>query len=235
MSAAGQPAEGQPVGLLTIPRIGLNDEVIVEGVSDSDLRQGPGHYPGTPLPGQPGNAAIAGHRTTYAAPFYNLNELQVGDPVVVRTLAGTFHYAVSQTTIVAPTDAAVLDDTTGPELTLTTCNPRYSASQRLVVVATLESSTPSVMALGAAPSTGHHSPKKALTAAVPPAGGGSAVTGAVLWGLLCAAVAAVAALAWRRSTPPLPRWVTVFVGVPGFAVALFVFYGHLSALLPASF
>src|SRR5580692_7231025 len=134
------PKVGTPIGLLTIPRIGMNGAAIVEGTDENQLQQGPGHYQGTPLPGQGGNTAIAGHRTTYGAPFYNLNELQPGDPIMVRTFQGTFNYAVSQTNIVSPTDSAVLDDSSTAELTLTTCNPRYSSSERLVVVALLKSS-----------------------------------------------------------------------------------------------
>jgi len=237
-ASVAEPAEGQPVGFLSIPQIGLNDDVIVEGVGDTDLRQGPGHYPGTPLPGQAGNAAIAGHRTTYAAPFYNLNELQVGDPIVVTTVQGTFDYAVSQTEIVAPTDSSVLDDSTASELTLTTCNPRYSASQRLVVVALLEQTHASgaIHDVGASPA--HHAAAPVTTATSDLGGSdgnGGDVGSAVLWGLLTAAVAVLGALAWRRPKRPLPRWVTGLVGAPVLVVGLFVFYGHLSALLPASF
>jgi sortase A len=217
----------------------MNDDVIVEGVGDSDLRQGPGHYPGTPLPGQAGNAAIAGHRTTYAAPFYNLNELQVGDPIVIRTVSGTFNYAVTQTEIVPPTDDAVLDNTVTPELTLTTCNPRYSSTTRLVVVAALQSSQTSGVAHetgtshrhGAAPSG-----KPIATASgLGGSDGGSGITGVVLWGVLTAAVALLAIGLWRRPRRPLPRWATVAVGTPVVVLTLFVFYGHLSTLLPASF
>jgi sortase A len=103
-------------------------------VSTSQLRQGPGHYPGTPSPGQPGNAGIAGHRTTYGAPFYRLNELQPGDAIVVTTRAGEFHYAVADSKVVKPTDVSVLDPTPDNRLTLTTCTPRFSASSRLIVV-----------------------------------------------------------------------------------------------------
>ena len=126
------PDDGNPVGLMRIAKIGL-DKVIVQGTSTNDLRQGPGHYPGTPLPGEVGNAAIAGHRTTYGAPFYNLDELVPGDPIVITTVQGTFTYSVTGTVIVSPNDTSVVDNTTFPELTLTTCNPRFSASQRLVV------------------------------------------------------------------------------------------------------
>ncbi|HEX5366807.1 MAG TPA: sortase, partial [Acidimicrobiales bacterium] len=81
------PAAGDAVARLRIPRIGV-DKVVVEGVQVDDLKRGPGHYPDSPLPGQPGNAAIAGHRTTYGAPFFRLNELDPGDPILVTTRQG---------------------------------------------------------------------------------------------------------------------------------------------------
>ncbi len=88
--AIAAPNDGQPVGILSIKKIGL-DKVIVQGTSADDLRQGPGHYPGTPLPGEQGNAAIAGHRTTYGAPFYNLDELGPGRPDPDHHRAGPVH------------------------------------------------------------------------------------------------------------------------------------------------
>jgi sortase A len=130
------PPTGDAIAHLIIPRIGV-DKYVVDGVTTSQLRKGPGHYPDTSLPGQPGNAAIAGHRTTYGAPFYRLNELQPGDEILVTTLAGLFHYRVAETTIVKPNDVFVLDHTTDNRLTLTTCNPRFSASNRLVVISTM--------------------------------------------------------------------------------------------------
>jgi len=125
---------------LVIPAIGV-DKYVVEGVGEGDLRKGPGHYPGTVLPGEKGNAAIAGHRTTYGAPFYRVNELTVGDPIYVTDLAGrTFVYKVSQPpVVVSPSDASVLDPTPFAQLTLTTCNPRFSASTRMVIFARLTS------------------------------------------------------------------------------------------------
>ena len=135
------PAINDPVGLLSIPRIGLLD-AIVEGVGDAQLEQGPGHYPGTALPGEAGNVAIAGHRTTYAHPFYNLDALSPGDPIYILTSQGLFHYTVAQTQIVSPTDVTVLETVPGQNtLTLTTCNPRYSAAQRLVVTADFDGRT----------------------------------------------------------------------------------------------
>ena len=94
-------AEGDPVARLEIPEIGL-DVVVVAGVSVDDLRRGPGHYPDTPLPGQYGNAAIAGHRTTYDGPFQHIDDLDPGDEIVVTTLAGRFVYEVTGTEIVEP-------------------------------------------------------------------------------------------------------------------------------------
>ena len=99
--------------------------------------QGPGHYTGTPLPGQVGNAAIAGHRTTYGHPFYNLDSVKVGDPIVLTTLQGIFVYDATKSVVVSPSDTTVLDNVIANQLTLTTCNPRFSASTRLVVQATL--------------------------------------------------------------------------------------------------
>jgi sortase A len=139
--AAGKNPSAAPGGALdhlVIPRMGLN-VFVVQGVSESDLQRGPGHYPNTVLPGQDGNAAVAGHRTTYGAPFYSLNELKVGDPISLTDTAGrTFVYQVSAPPqVVSPSDVSVLDPTPYPQLTLTTCNPRFSATSRLVVVARL--------------------------------------------------------------------------------------------------
>lgn len=117
------PQEGSAVARLEIPAIGV-DKIVVEGVSQRDLRRGPGHYPGTPLPGQAGNAAIAGHRTTYGAPFYRLDELEPGDVIRVTTREGEFEYKVTGNEVVAPTRVDVLDDFGDDRLTLTTCNPR---------------------------------------------------------------------------------------------------------------
>jgi sortase A len=131
------PASGA-VDHLVIPRIHL-DVFVVQGVSDDDLRLGPGHYPGTVLPGQAGNAAIAGHRTTYGAPFFSLNQLGPGDDIMVTDTSGrTFTYVVAAPPrVVGPDDVAVLDPTPSAQLTLTTCNPRYSDTSRLIVTARL--------------------------------------------------------------------------------------------------
>ena len=134
--ATTAPAEGQPIGDIRIPVIGIN-QVVVEGTNTPDLRKGPGHYTGTPLPGQAGNAAIAGHRTTYGHPFYNLDSVKVGDPIVLTTLQGIFVYDTTKSFVVSPSDTTVVDNVIANQLTLTTCNPRFSATTRLVVQAKL--------------------------------------------------------------------------------------------------
>ena len=130
------PPEGGVLAQIYIPKIDLN-RIIVQGTAENDLIMAPGHYVSTPLPGQAGNVAIAGHRTTYGAPFYSLNKLSPGDMIDVSTAAGNFRYRVFRTLVVLPSDNSVLNPTTTPTLTLTTCNPLFSASTRLVVVAHL--------------------------------------------------------------------------------------------------
>ena len=112
--AIAAPAAGQPVGIISIPKIALQ-MVVVEGTDAEQLRSGPGHYPGTPLPGEQGNVAIAGHRTTYLHPFYNLNELVAGDDVNILTVQGLFVYQVTTSQAVAPTDVAVVAPTPDPD------------------------------------------------------------------------------------------------------------------------
>ena len=132
------PPAGDALATLKIDKLGLY-KAVVEGVDTNDLKKGPGHYAGTPLPGEAGNVAIAGHRTTYGAPFYRINELEVGDPIQVTTKQGSFTYKVSEQKVVGPNDNFVLDNTPDRNiLTLTTCHPRFSASQRLIIIATLD-------------------------------------------------------------------------------------------------
>ena len=141
------PDNGEAIARMIIPAIDVN-EIVVAGVEVDDLRKGPGHYGTTPLPGQPGNAAIAGHRTTYGAPFGRINELAPGDEIIVETLQGRFVYRVlpggrgmaGRTPghrIVAPTALEVLDDHGDNRLTLTSCHPKYSSRQRIIVHAEL--------------------------------------------------------------------------------------------------
>jgi sortase A len=131
------PPPGGAVDHLVIPAIGVS-RYVVQGVSDANLQMGPGHYPGTPLPGEFGNVAIAGHRTTFGAPFFRLNEVVPGDLVYLTDTSGiTWVYGVRHLWVVVPTDTGVLAPTRHANLTLTTCNPRFEAISRLVVRAVL--------------------------------------------------------------------------------------------------
>ena len=132
-----KPLLGSGVALLKIPSIDL-EQVVLEGTSVKDLKRGPGHYTGTSLPGQPGNAAIAGHRTTYGAPFFKLGSMAIGDEIEVTTKTGEYLYRVSRIYRVSPDDSSPLLPTDENILTLTTCDPPFSASKRLIVVATLQ-------------------------------------------------------------------------------------------------
>lgn len=139
------PVEGEPLAIIEIPRIELS-RVVVEGTTRAELKKGPGHYVGTPFPGQPGNVGIAGHRTTYGAPFNRLDELAPGDEVILSTGQGRFTYRVvpgpdaegQAWFAVSPTQTEVLADVGDNRVTLTACHPKYSARQRIIVQAVLE-------------------------------------------------------------------------------------------------
>ncbi len=228
------PPEGEAVAIIRIPKLDV-EKAVVEGVGVDDLQKGPGHYPQTPMPGQPGNASIAGHRTTYGAPFYDLDQLEVGDEILVRTLQGEFRYEVDRTSVVLPNQVEVLDPTEEARLTLTTCNPRFSAAERLIVSAVLSG----------APAPAPPPPPPAPSATPPPTGElatetdleGAALTGdptarvpAVLWGILAAAVwlsITYTARHWRR-------WPAYLLGIPLVLVVLFVFFENVARLFPAN-
>ncbi len=131
---------GDAVAIVTIPRIDL-DMVVVEGIDTESLKKGPGHYAETAYPWQDGGrVGIAGHRTTYAQPFYDLDKMRQGDPIILATEYGTFRYVVTRTVFtdlsgILPSGRSVLEQTERPTLVLTTCNPKYSAAERLIVIA----------------------------------------------------------------------------------------------------
>lgn len=213
---------GAAIGIIRIPRIGL-EKYIVQGTAEDDLQKGPGHYPATPLPGQPGNVGIAGHRTTYGAPFYNLNELSRGDHVLITMPDGVVYtYSVTGSQVVAPNDVAVVAPTKDDQLTLTTCNPRFSASTRLVVTAAL------VGASQAAPPAPVNEPK-AAPPAVLTTGQSSAIPSIVLFGLLGIAVWLASWALTRRA-----GWFWWIPGAAVFLVVLFFFFENLTRILPAS-
>ena len=129
---------GAPLGVLRIPAIDV-DLVVVGGVGTEELKMGPGHYPGTALPGGLGNAALAGHRTTYGAPFLDVDRLQAGDVIEFVRGDDIWVYEVTETQIVSPTDAHVLltENPLESVLTLTSCHPKRSTAQRIIVSAAL--------------------------------------------------------------------------------------------------
>lgn len=130
---------GAAVGKITIKKMKI-DYVLVDGTDSTSLRKGPGIYDSVPFPGAPGTTAIAGHRTTYLAPFRRLNELERGDEVVVEMPYGRFTYEVEKTRIVKPTRVDVVDRVSFDRLVLSACHPLYSAAQRIVVFARLVAS-----------------------------------------------------------------------------------------------
>lgn len=228
------PAVDQPVGLLSIPKIGLLD-AIVEGVGEAQLEQGPGHYPGTSLPGEAGNVAIAGHRTTYAHPFYNLDALSPGDVIYILTSQGLFQYTVNGSQIVAPTNVSVLNTVSGKStLTLTTCNPRYSAAQRLVVTANLDARTAPPLSTVAIPKK----PKitqLASDSASSLGGSSSPWASVIVWGLVTIALVVAAYLLSRFVGQRILRLVILLVAVPLFLLSLLMCFEHVSLALPGSF
>ena len=127
---------GDSLTRIKIPALGL-DTVVVEGITPNALRAGAGHYPQTPLPCEGGNVAIAGHRTTYGRPFGNVDQLKPGDTIELTTPIGGCVYQVSKAPwVVAPSEMSVIDPTPERSLTLTTCHPKGSAAERLIVRAT---------------------------------------------------------------------------------------------------
>ncbi|HAP75658.1 MAG TPA: hypothetical protein DCR14_06195 [Acidimicrobiaceae bacterium] len=133
------PTRGEGIFKLRIPKIDI-DYMVVSGVRVDDLKKGPGHFRESVMPGQLGNSAVAGHRTTYGAPFFDLDQLEPGDLITVETLTGTYVYEVTGSEIVSPADYAKVVPTVDPTvatLTLATCHPAYTARERLIVYSRL--------------------------------------------------------------------------------------------------
>lgn len=127
---------GKPIGKILIPRIDL-DAVAVQGTDTASLQKGPGHYPDTALPGQGKTIGIAGHRTTYLAPFRHIDQIEAGDEVVLEMPYGDFAYRVTKTEIVDPEDVDIVDNVGFERLVLTACHPLYSAAERYAIFARL--------------------------------------------------------------------------------------------------
>ena len=149
LGAPGGVEAGEALGTISAPAIGL-EATFVWGVGRSDLKKGPGWMPQTAFPGDPGNAVISGHRTTYGAPFNRIDELSPGDRITVAVPGRKpAVYEVRETRIVKPGDVWVAMPTDGARLTLTTCHPEGSAKERLVVQAELVSGHAAAVALPA--------------------------------------------------------------------------------------
>jgi sortase A len=222
------PPPGEAVARIRIPSIGV-DEIVVAGVSLADLRKGPGHFPETPLPGQAGNAAIAGHRTTYGAPFHRIDEIGEGDEIVVETMQGEFRYEYMGTEIVTPDRVDVLDDMGDHRLTLTACHPKYSARQRIVVTAEL---TGEPLPVSEPADTAEPRPVATTSSLLDEVDGeGHSAVPAVLHGLL---VVGLAFAAWLLGRVWL-RWPVYLVATPVLLVALFFFFEAFNRLLPTAY
>ena len=231
------PDSGDAVAHIVIPRIGV-DKIVVEGVGRDDLRKGPGHYPETPMPGQSGNAAIAGHRTTYGAPFNRIDELEPGDEILITTSQGPFTYDVIGTEIVSPTQVEVVEDRGDNRLTLTSCNPKYSARQRIVVSAALVE-TPAPTPPTVPPTTVARSDTPSDTPTTEPSPTVARldiehrgpIGPAIWWGV----VALVVWLFFYALSRRWRRWPAYLIGAPCFGLALWVFFGAVANTLPANF
>ena len=127
---------GEAIGRIVINRIGLNI-VVIQGTDTASLQKGPGHYPTTPFPGQGKTVGIAGHRTTYLAPFRHIDDIRAGDQVRLEMPYGAFTYTVTKHEIVAPTDVKIVRPIGYEQLVLTACHPVYSAAQRYAIFARL--------------------------------------------------------------------------------------------------
>jgi sortase A len=138
---ARRTTPGQAVARIRLPRIGKT-AIVVKGSDPADLRKGPGLYDGTPFPGAPGTTAIAGHRTTYGAPFRHIDGMRRGDRIILELPYATFTYRVQKTRIVAPSDLAVIRRVGYDRLVLSACHPLFSAAKRIVVFARLARVTP---------------------------------------------------------------------------------------------
>lgn len=241
-ATTGPPAAGEVVGSFTIPAIGRSTPYyVVEGTGTDQLKRGAAHYPGTPLPGQAGNASVAGHRTTYGAPLHDVEDLVEGDEIHFTTVQGEFTYAVRDVFIVKPWDTWVIDpqDPTPekPEgddlLTLTACHPKFSAAERIIVVAELvgnpvekldgqdEAAQRTLDDLGVDPTTDGAIDAFATEPALTFPGAWWGVVCMVLWGLT-----RLGAVLLRRTRVP---WIVAYVvGTPLALLALHQFFGSFS-------
>ena len=223
-----QPQLGGLVGRITIPSIGVS-KYVVAGVRLKDLERGPGLFPGSPLPGQKGNVAIAGHRTTFGAPFSRIDELRGNERIILESKDGTFTYIVNgEPKIVLATDTAVAK-TTNPDIatiTLVSCYPKWTSTKRIVVVATLDST---VLPLPATPLvTSEPIDQQSIAGWFHDP---TAWPTVLFFGLALIVIRIVAGLMTRRGRRKIFVYPIAF-GI--FIPTLFLFFGGLARLLPAN-
>lgn len=127
--------QGEAIGRIRAPAMDGLSAVVVQGTDTASLQKGPGHYPETPFPGQGGTVGIAGHRTTYGAPFRHVDSMKRGDRIVLEMPYATIYYRVQKTKIVDPDEIWVTKHVGYERLVLSSCNPLYSAAQRFIVFA----------------------------------------------------------------------------------------------------
>jgi sortase A len=242
---------GDAIGQIRIPKIDADFQMI-EGVDLNDLSKGPGHFPNTPYPGQPGNAALAGHRVTWLAPFNRIDELAPGDDIYIHTLQGDFTYQVMPQPgpngtnigykIIWPTQTEILDQPKTPgvnTLTLMACHPKFDLTQRIVVVAKLvDNPAP------ATPRSTASNDSNAAQSALLGGSGGDLVGGdtdarmpALIFSLVAAAIWLVAWLLTKRwrGWRHWQKWAVYLVALPIFLVPLFFAFENINHLLPAGY
>jgi sortase A len=244
------PRIGEPIGVMRIPKLEA-EFTVVEGVDLANLARGPGHFPSTPLPGQAGNSAIAGHRVTHSAPFNRIDELVAGDKIEVETFQGAFTYEVVPGgnvdpqspvghRIITPYQTEILNQVPGQNtLTLMACHPKYDLKERIVVVGRLVQppapDTP--RADPGDPGQPLPSERDALPDAMLVGGDSGAVGPAMLW-------SALAGLVWLGAwvlARPWPSWThwqrwAVFAGSAViFGLPLYLAFEAINDLLPAGY
>lgn len=248
------PEYGDAVAKIELPTIGVA-RTVVEGDTTEQLSRGPGHYQQSPLPGQAGNVAISGHRTTYGQPFHNVDKLEPGDQILTETIQGKFVYSVTGLEIVGPNEVSVLEDKGDNRLTLVACHPKYSLAQRIIVHAELEGeAAPDIIGQAEAreeivDTGGNGLDEEAASLDPSLSGQPTSNTPAILWGLACAgiwlATWLVQTLIRRRTQHQrdarpsrgtrLLAWTPYSVGLPVFLVALYFFFENFARFLPGNY
>ncbi len=214
------PSPGDPIGFLEIPALGLG-QVVVEGATPVLLKNGPGHLPGSPLPGQPGNVVVGAHRVTYGGPFRHLDRLRPGSVVRLITVQGQFVYRVSSVSVVRPGEPDVLAPSSDARLTLITTDPPLSPSGRLAVVAKLEGG-----ALPPSPTPPAETSMRRLGFT----GDSGGIAASIIWLEILAAALFVAWRLYRRW--PTARVAAYLLTTPLILAALFELFSSVDRLLP---